>query len=404
MPSLTRPSFKLPPFKLPPFKVPSFKLPAYRPSPRMEWVGALLMSLLIIFAFVWAAWWVLPHAPRADQIVYFREPAPPLNPDVWTGPVPVFVMRPDHSVIRHGTASLEKGRIRVEMFGSTVDEYADATQALLADPSLGILWGAASENSQNELRRRITNVQDQAAQAVERVITSPVFTADYRPVLRAMLTDAVSHAWRDPRTQAALEGLLANAQPAMRRVLRGDVQEIMVSRLQTAVWEMVRANWANAFGMPFGYELDYEPAIRAMTATLSDPRVQQVLVEFGRAQLETAEARQMAERIAIGVIDALMRDRRVPAVVTQMFWDPRLRNMLRPFTDSTFALLGALPQHLGGLGAQSSLNPLAAHVFKAFAVASRVPLILLVTPEDKARLLRVEGDTAIPLQPMGAGL
>lgn len=402
MPALTRPSFKLPSFKMPSFKLPLFKVPAYRLSPRMQWASAVLASLLIILGFVWSAWWVLPHAPRANQILYFREPAP-LNPEVWSRPVPVFVMRPDHSVIRHGTASLADGRIRIELFGSTANEYTDATQALLADPSLGILWGAASENSQGELRRRISNVQDQAAQAIERVITSPVFTADYRPVLRAMLTDAVSHAWRDPRTQTALEGLLANAQPAMRRVLRGDVQDIMVSRLQTAIWEMLRANWANAFGVPFGYELDYEPAIRAITATLSDPRVQQVLVEFGRTQLETEEARRMAERIAIGFIDALLRDRRVPAVVTQMFWDPRLRTMLRPFTDSAFALLGALPQHLGGLGAQSSLNPLAAHVFKAFAVASRVPLILLVTPDDLARLQRMEGDDAIPLQRVGAG-
>ena len=397
MPLLTRPPFRMLPLKLPPFRV-----PAYRPSPGMRWAGGVLMSLLIIFGFIWAAWWVLPHAPRPDQILYFREPTPQ-NPEVWAGPVPVFVMRPDHSVIRHGTASLQNGRIRVELFSSTASEHTDATQALLADPNLGILWGAASERSQGELRRRIMNVQDQAAQAVERIITSAVFNADYRPVLRAMLTDAISQAWRDPRTQAALEGLLTKAQPAMRRALNGEVQAIMVSRLQTAVWEMLRANWANALGMPFGYDLDYEPAIRAMTATLSDPRVQQVLLEFGRTQLETAEARQMAERIAIGVIDALLRDRRVPAVVTQMFWDPRLRTMLRPFTDSTFALLGALPQHLGGLGAQSSLNPLAAHVFKAFAVASRVPLILLVTPDDMARLQRMEGDAAIPLQRVETG-
>ena len=74
-PSFKRPSFRMPPFKLPPFKAPAFKLPAYRLSPRMQWVGGVLMSLLIIFGFFWSAWWVLPHAPRADQIVYFREPA-----------------------------------------------------------------------------------------------------------------------------------------------------------------------------------------------------------------------------------------------------------------------------------------------------------------------------------------
>lgn len=166
---------------------------------------------------------------------------------------------------------------------------------------------------------------------------------------------------------------------------------------------MLRANWANALGVPFGYQLDYEPAIRAMTETLADPRLQQVLLNFGRSQLETAEARQLTERIVIGSIDALMRDPRVPTVVTQMFWDVRLRAMLRPFTDSLFALAGALPQHLGGLGSESTLNPLAAHVFKAFAVASRTPLILLVTPKDLERLQTMESDTAVTLQPVAAG-
>lgn len=371
-------------------------------SPRLQYAGGMLVSLGIIAGFVGAAWRVLPHAPSDERVLYFRE-APPLT-ITYSGTVPVFVMKPDHSVVRHGVATIgPAGRIRVDLFPSTMGAYAEATEAILADPSLGVLWAAASDSSQAQLRHRITQVQDNAAQAIERIITSDVFTNEYRPMLRAMLTDAISSAWRDPRTQKAVEGLLANAQPAMRRALDGQVREILVSRLSAAIWQMLRANWANALGVPFGYQLDYEPAIRAMTETLADPRLQQVLLNFGRSQLETAEARQLTERIVIGSIDALMRDPRVPTVVTQMFWDVRLRAMLRPFTDSLFALAGALPQHLGGLGSESTLNPLAAHVFKAFAVASRTPLIMLVTPDDMRRLKAMESDTAVMLEPLGAG-
>lgn len=368
-------------------------------SLRMQYAGGVVVSAAIIAGFVGAAWRVLPHAPSDDRVLFFREPQPASI--AYTGTVPVFVMKPDHSVVRHGTAEMGPGgRIRVDLFPSTINEYGNATEAILADPSLGILWAAATDTSQAELRRRITLVQDMAAQTIERVITSDVFTNDYRPVLRAMLTDAISSAWRDPRTQAAVQGLLANAAPALQRALNGEVREILVSRLSGAIWQMVRANWANAIGVPFGYDLDYEPAIRAMTETLADPRLQQVLLGFGRAQLETREARQLAERLVIGTVDALMRDRRVPATVSQMFWDVRLRAMLRPFTNSLFALASALPQHLGGLGSESTLNPLAAHVFKAFAVASRTPLILLVTPKDMERLRTMESDTAVMLEPI----
>ena len=371
-------------------------------GPGLQWTGGLLASALIIAGFFLAAWRVLPHAEENAPVLYFREPSSQTLR--WDGEVPVFVMRPDHSVVRHGTAVIAgDGRIRVNLFPSTAGEFIDATDAILADPSLSVLWATATESSQAELRHRISLVQDMAAQAIERVITSEVFTNEYRPALRAMLTDAVSSAWRDPRTQKALEQLLANAEPAMRRTLRGDVQAILVSRLSAAIWQMVRANWANALGVPFGYELNYEPAIRAMTETLGDPRLQQVLLDFGRAQLDTPEARQLAERIVIGATDALLRDRRVPAVVTQMLWDMRLRAMLRPFTGAVFSLAGALPQHLGGLGSENSLNPLAAHVFKAFAMAARTPLILLVTPQDLQRFQRMDGDSAVTLQPAGSG-
>ncbi|QFR32693.1 hypothetical protein [Ancylobacter sp. TS-1] len=378
----------------------SMRLPTL--SLRMQYAGGIVVSAAIIAGFVGAAWRVLPHAPSEARVLYFREPPPATI--TYSGTVPVFVMKPDHSVVRHGTAEMGAGGlIRVDPFPSTINEHGNATEAILADPSLGILWAAATDTSQAELRHRISLVQDMAAQTIERVITSDVFTNDYRPVLRAMLTDAISTAWRDPRTQKAVQGLLANAEPTLRRSLNGEVREILVSRLSAAIWQMLRANWANAFGVPFGYDLDYEPAIRAMTETLADPRLQQVLLGFGRAQLETPEARQLAERLVIGTVDTLMRDRRVPATVSQMFWDVRLRAMLRPFSNSLFALASALPQHLGGLGSESTLNPLAAHVFKAFAVASRTPLILLVTPKDLERLQTMESDTAVTLQPVAAG-
>ena len=71
-----------------------------------------------------------------------------------------------------------------------------------------------------------------------------------------------------------------------------------------------------------------------------------------------------------------MRDQRVPKIVNQMFWDPQLREMVDPLMEAFTSLIGALPRHLGGLGSESSLNPLAAHIFKAMADRMDWPRLL----------------------------
>ena len=271
---------------------------------------------------------------------------------------------------------------------------------MLFRPGPAVLWAAATDASQSELKRRIAVVQDEVARTIEEIIASPVFNVTYRPMLRAILTDAVSNAWEDVRTQAALSELLATSRPALERLLAGDFQSIVVGRVNDAVWDMLQTNWLNAFGVPLGYELDYAPVLRAITDAIADPRVQEVFVAFGSDRLATDEARRLAERIAIGVIDSLLRDPRVPEVVQLMLTDPALREMVRPLSEAAVGLVGALPRHLGGLGAESTLNPLAAHVFRAMVLGEDTPLILFVTEEDRLRIERLEPDGVTFLRPV----
>jgi hypothetical protein len=139
-----------------------------------------------------------------------------------------------------------------------------------------------------------------------------------------------------------------------------------------------------------------------VATTLLDPRLQQTLVEFGSERLGTNEARRLAERIVIDAAEALMGDRRIPDVMSAMLWDPRLRELVRPFTDAAVGLGAALPRDLGGLGATATLNPLAAHVFKAVLLGQHTPLILFVTPEERARIERLAPNAAKLLRPARA--
>jgi hypothetical protein len=370
---------------------------------RLVRAGSGLISGLLILAFFAAGWRVIPHAGVADSSLIYRE-APPGAGISTTRQVPVFVMRSDRSVVRQGAATTEPGGgLSVAFFRSVAGEEPEATEALLFEPTLEVLWVAATDESQGELRRLRDAFQEVTARTIEEVITSDIFNGVYRPMLRSILTEAVSHAWEDEKTQEALAELLESSDTALRRVLTGEIETILGSRVKEALWEMFQANWINAFGVPFGYELDYEPMMTAVTAVLRDPRVRQTFLAFGRDRLATDEAQRLTERFAIGLVDSLIRDRRPPKVVTEMFWDPRLRAMLQPVSDSLMAVLSAMPRNLGGLGSESSLNPLAAHVFKALVLNQHTPLVMFVTPEDRARIERMDPDAARALLPVGAG-
>ena len=136
---------------------------------------------------------------------------------------------------------------------------------------------------------------------------------------------------------------------------------------------------------------------------LRDPRLRDSLLKLGNEVLDTREARILAERLAIGIIDALLRDHRVPDVAARLFWDPRFRAEVQPLYAALVALAGAVPRHLGGLGAENSLNPLAAHVFKAMTLSGATSIIVYVTPDRRDRIERADPDAAVRLLPATHG-
>jgi hypothetical protein len=364
---------------------------------RLASVGA---SVLLILTIGYAGWIVIPRTILVDSGEAYRE----VGQTSGAGPrlVPVFVMRPDHTVVRHGSAILEAdGRVSVNLFASTASEEPQATDALLFEPTVAVLWAAAPEKSRADLKQRFEDVQQQAAHALEALITSDVFTNLYRPVLRSILTDAITHAWEDAKTKSAFSDVLASSDAAFKDKLGQGMEAIVISRVKDAVWDMLETNWLNAFGVPLGYDLDYTPVTRAVATTLLDPRLQQTLVEFGSERLGTSEARRLAERIVVGAVEALMSDHRIPDVVSAMLWDARLRELVHPFTDAAVGLGAALPRDLAGLGATATLNPLAAHVFKAILLGQHTPLILFVTPEERGHIERLAPNAAKLLRPAG---
>jgi hypothetical protein len=362
-----------------------------------------MVSLLIVGGFVAAGWVVVPRGGPAGSVLYYRAPAERLHLSP-TGTMPVFVVRRDQSAIRHGVARLQPdGVIRVEFYQQYLPELATTSEALLFQPGFAALWAAASDGSQKELLERAQAVQGQVGQTLERVMGSAAFNQEYRPILRSILSDAVTAAWDDDRSKAAFDALLETADPMLRDMLRDEAGKILEIRLERAFWEFIKTNWASPIYVITGDKIDYTPLSEAIQGVLRDPNLRDGLLQLGNQLLDTHESRILAERLAIGIVDALLRDHRVPDVAARLFWDARFRTQVQPLYEALVALAGALPRHLGGLGNENSLNPLAAHVFKAMTLNGATSLIVYVTPDRRDRIERTDPDAAVRLLPAAHG-
>src|ERR1700720_1426698 len=143
-----------------------------RGSGLARWASAGV-SVLLILLIAYAGWTVVPHAVAIDSGEVYQE-AGRQSADA-PRVIPVFVMRPDHSVVRHGTAILEaNGRVSVNLFASTASEELQATDALLFEPTVAVLWAVAPEKARTDLKQRFENAQQQAAKAIEALITSDI--------------------------------------------------------------------------------------------------------------------------------------------------------------------------------------------------------------------------------------
>ena len=70
---------------------------------RWRKLPGLMVSLIIVAAFVAAGWTVVPRGDPIGGVRYYQAPAERLRLSP-TGTMPVFVMRHDQSAIRHGVA------------------------------------------------------------------------------------------------------------------------------------------------------------------------------------------------------------------------------------------------------------------------------------------------------------
>lgn len=352
-----------------------------------------LISAALIAALVVVALHVMPLGVRGGQAAHFVLPPGRLYMTE-AGTMPVFVMRPDRSVVRHGVARpTSSGLLRIDFYETPLPAFERTTEALLVEPGLSVLWVTATPENRHRLRQRIGRLQDQVGLTIERVVRSEAFARTYKPRLREILSEAIVRAWREPRSQAIVERLMKRAVPAVREAMAGEAGEVLRGHLNRAIWGMLKANWSRAFDAVLGGKLDYSPINEAIVETWRDPRLRAVVRDLGTRLLEMPESRQLSERLAVSLADTLVRDARLAEVIADMTSDQRLIEEVRPLSQAFYDVAGAVPANLAGLGGQSDISPLAAHVFKSLGPAARTDLVLFVTPTHEARFAEEAADS-----------
>lgn len=357
--------------------------------------GLATAGLIAVLVVVWRD--VAPRASAGGEVRFYSVDG--RTPGSDGAELPVFVMRDGRGAIRHGVARvLADQRLRIEFYESPLPGFAAATEPLLFEPTLTAMWVAASDDSRQELMSHLGGAQDEVARTIERIVGSDVFATDYRPVLRAILGDALGTAWADDKARVALDRLLAVGSRIAQHELQGKLTALLERRVETAIWTFLAENWVYLPATPFGVELDFAPVQAVIKDAFADPELRSLLAAFGGRMLEVDETRLLAERLTIGAVDVLLRDPRLPKVAARMFADPQLRQQVKPLADALMALAAAVPRHLGGLGAENDLNPLAAHVFKAMTLNAPVGFVMFVTPATRARIQQVDREAAVPLR------
>lgn len=351
-----------------------------------------LISAVLIAALILVGLHVLPLGARGGDVAHFVAPPGQLYMSQ-AGTIPVFVMRPDREVVRHGVARpVAGGLLRVEFYETPLPAFERTSEALLVEPGLSVLWVTATPANRKRLRQRIERLQDQVGLTIERVARSDAFARTYKPRLRDILSEAVIRAWREPRSQAVVDRLMKRGVPALRETMAGEAGDVLREHLGDAVWDMLKANWRRAFGVVLGGKLDYSPVNAALVEAWRDPRLRSAVRDLGTRLLALPESRQLSERLAVSLADTLVRDARLAQVIADMTADQRLIDEVRPLSQAFYDLAGAVPANLAGLGGENDVSPLAAHVFKSLGLDSRIDLILFVTSAHEARFAEEAAD------------
>jgi hypothetical protein len=353
--------------------------------------GPLLASLGLWVLFLFAGWSALPMRDRHPVWTFHQADQLASSGVASTQPVPVFVMRPDRSTLRVGTGIPQAdGRIDALPFDPSDPRLIQASEALLFDADLRVLWLLASDEERTRIRLGMDALGRGLREAVDAVIKSPEFALDYRGELKDVAQQAVQAAWREPGTRNAYDELSRGAEPILRDAVKRDLMPIVLNRAEPLVWDMLGANAGALIDIFRTRQWDLRPVDQMMDAILRDARDHGIVEKTARRIIESRQAKSFMQVFASTVMDALARDERIRSLMVRLVTDQRIAGYLSPLTQPAAELARFAPGVLLGVHPSNDLNAIAAFTFRGFITGKSGRLVILMTPEQRDEMLRLD--------------
>lgn len=338
-------------------------------------------SLVLVALAVWAGLAVLPRRASPDQAMALAFAVPQnisLSPDS-----PVFIL--DDQLFSHqcGRFLAPAGQpMRLFPYGEAPCQTAAATAIAVVYPAdIRLLWALLTTEERNEFSSSLRDTSYWLRQSLTAAIGKSFFE-EYRPMVRAILQNALERSLAQPQVREAIERALRTVSPHdVDRVLAG-VVPVALERVETNLWNNVRG-WFSPGSEPVG-------AGQIMAGILSDPRVRNHLYATLPSVLSNPAMADAAVLATAEFVAAAIDDPRLPQLLQHLLTDRRLTQGL-----GHGALPEGMPRKLLKLRSPTDHNPLSAYVLRLAMHGHGGSVALLLSQAQYSRVSALAGRGAV---------
>lgn len=287
-------------------------------------VGVLVLSgLLGVWGFRGS-----PFLDTADARL-FQRPA-------WTEGIaapssyPAYRLSPDGSAIPVGRAVLQDDdRVEMRLFPDLQTISFDGSHVILLETDVKALWSLVPSQSKDAIARIGERLISLLRDRFVNIVGQPAFTADYRDPLQAIVEDAYTQMWRDPKMQLISRTMRDIVNRTDGERLASALLPIVLPKLRSAVIDMMLPSWQGMQDLVLEGKLDTRPLELAAAEIMVNPEVQHLMVKHLFNFAKDERSWRVGALMADAFFDALTADPRLQPLVDKMLRDPRFSKELR---------------------------------------------------------------------------
>jgi hypothetical protein len=302
------------------------------------------------------------------------------------GQGPVFVLDEQLFPLQCGRARLDRnGRLRLYAYAGALCRSATAWRSPLllpADPR--VPWVLVPEPERRQLRQLGEAALSHLQAVLRRAMTAAFFVAEYRPVIEAIVSQALRDAADAPAVTRAVRRFSDSLQERQRlQGLLDGLVPVVGEKARDNLWRTLSGATATLFGSDGPRAR--EALVPLLDEVLADPRVRSQLAQTLPALLSDPETLALGSALVAAAGQAVAADPRLPQLLERLIGDPRFLG-LHPIGADAERLFTRLPASLLRMRHAWDHNPLATYVLRTQVRGQPAFLVLLPDAAQERQL------------------